>query len=264
MPSHHDGQKTFAAAVMQRMAPADIAALGITATGDIDRRFAVYRNTFAHTLTAALAARFPTVQRLVGADFFRAMAGVYVADHPPRSPVMQTYGADFPDFLRDFPPVVNLPYLPDVARIEVLRGLSYHAADATPLTSAAVQDALARGAEDAVLTLHPSLRILHSDHSAVSIWHCNQTAAPARPADLSGPEAALIFRQDADAVVIAVTPAAAGIVAALASGATLGTIAAADAAPSDAPIASIADALVPLLRHALITRVTAANNRSQP
>ena len=43
------------------------------------RRFAVYRNNVAAGLIRALEARFPVTRRLVGDDFFRAMAGGFVA-----------------------------------------------------------------------------------------------------------------------------------------------------------------------------------------
>ncbi|SEM88442.1 Putative DNA-binding domain-containing protein [Loktanella fryxellensis] len=248
MPSHEAGQAAFAAAVMQRVAPTDLAPLGVTAVGDLDRRFAVYRNTFAHSLTEALAARFPTVQRLVGADFFRAMAAMHVTETPPDSPVLQTYGTAFPAFLRRFPPVAHLPYLADVATVEVLRGQAYHAADATPLTPDAVQAALVRDPQDAVLTLHPGLRVVHTDHGAVSVWRCNQPGAVPAPV-APAPEAALIFRHAGNAVVLPVATATAAAVAALAAGTPLGRV----------PEVAIATALPPLLRHALILRVTAAN-----
>src|SRR5919108_3746086 len=64
-----------------------------------DRRFAVYRNNVVASLTSALAERFPVVQRLVGEEFFRAMARAYVTQEPPRSPVLLHYGATFPAFV---------------------------------------------------------------------------------------------------------------------------------------------------------------------
>ena len=52
------------------------------------RRFAVYRNNVAIALTQALADTFPVVKQLVGDEFFDAMAGVYLREQPPRSPVL--------------------------------------------------------------------------------------------------------------------------------------------------------------------------------
>jgi hypothetical protein len=64
---------------------------------DPERRFAVYRNNVVVGLVRALEARFPVVLRLVGEEFFRAMAQVYVTHDPPRSPILFRYGSTFPD-----------------------------------------------------------------------------------------------------------------------------------------------------------------------
>ena len=74
-----------------------------------DRRFAVNRNNVASGLAHALATRFPVVNRLVGEEFFRAMALVYAAAELPRSPIMLYYGETFPAFIDDFEPVVRSP-----------------------------------------------------------------------------------------------------------------------------------------------------------
>src|SRR5271168_3022300 len=78
------------------------------------RRFAVYRNNVAVALIGAIEARYPVVRRLVGADFFRAMAGAFVAAHRPRSAVMIHYGADFASFIATFEPAREIAYLCDV------------------------------------------------------------------------------------------------------------------------------------------------------
>src|SRR3546814_8116855 len=54
------------------------------------RRFAVYRNNVFVGLTDALRAGFPCIVRLVGDDFFAAMARVFAAATPPSSPVLRS------------------------------------------------------------------------------------------------------------------------------------------------------------------------------
>ena len=82
------------------------------------RRFAVYRNNVVVGLTKALKHRFPAVERIVGEEFFAAMARVFVLERPPRSPLLATYGDEFAPFIRAFEPARELPYLADVARLE--------------------------------------------------------------------------------------------------------------------------------------------------
>lgn len=186
---------------------------GVTATepAEAAQRFAVYRNNVAHSLRQALARRFPVVQRLVGVEFFNAMAGEFIALHPPNSPVLQEWGAEFPAFLNVFAPVATLPYLRDVARIEWARGLAYHSADCGAL----LPDHLT---EDQPLTLHPSVQVFHAQHPAVSIWQANQ---PGRDGKVraSGYEAALIWRRpDFEVAVQLLTPADANFIEALQAG----------------------------------------------
>ena len=126
-----DTQNAFACALLDaaRAVPATIRG---AARRRADRRFAVYRNNVVAGLIDALAQRFPVVCRLVGDEFFRAMARVYVTARPPTSPLMMLYGETFPDFIDEFAPAAALPYLGDVARLELARGRAYHAADAVP------------------------------------------------------------------------------------------------------------------------------------
>ena len=185
---------------------------------EVQARLSVYRNTVARSLALALAQRFPVVERLVGPAFFAAMAVPFRAAHPPRSPVLQEWGGDFPGFLAGFPPVAGLPYLPDVARIEWARGLAYHAADAGPLAADQLAEALAGGGP---LRLHPSLLVLRLDQPAVSIWQANQ---PGRDGACraAGPEIALIWRRPDHQVPVArIAPGEAALIDALLRGVPL-------------------------------------------
>ena len=67
-------------------------------------RFAVYRNNVVSSLIDALAETFPVVQALVGVEFFRAMASLFVRQSPPRSRVLASYGAALPSFIASFAP----------------------------------------------------------------------------------------------------------------------------------------------------------------
>jgi hypothetical protein len=174
---------------------------GVTATApdEAARRFDVYRNNVAVSLTAALAQRFPVIERLVGTAFFAAMARVYAETHRPSSPVLLEWGESFPAFLAGFPPLSGYPYMADVARIELARGRAFHAADAAP----ARPEALAgQDVARLVLRLHPSVQVLRLDHPAVTIWARNQPGATPGPLERTGPEIALVLRTPGFAVPV--------------------------------------------------------------
>jgi len=232
-PDHAAVQSAFHAGLWVPEAPAGFDA----------RRFAVYRNNVQHGLSRALAARFPVIERLVGPPFFAAMARVFAAQHPPAGPVLAEWGQGFADFLAGFPPLANLPYLPDVARLEWLRGLSFHAADA-PVADAALLAQVAP--ERLVLRLAPCVQAFRADFPAVSLWQAHQPGALAR-ALRSGPEFALIARTPDFALL---TEPLEGAMHRLLLALLAGQPLARAAGPDDpTPL------LVLLLRHGLITRI---------
>ena len=73
MTGFSETQKAFAGAVLDAEA-ATPASLTRKADGVPARRFGVYRNNVYAGLIDVLAGRFPVVARLVGEEFFRAMA----------------------------------------------------------------------------------------------------------------------------------------------------------------------------------------------
>jgi Putative DNA-binding domain len=230
---------------------------------DRDRRLNIYRNNVRASLIDALAATFPVVQALVGDDFFRAMAGVHAQASPPRSRVLATYGGDFPSFLGDFAPVANLPYLPDVARLEWLRVQSHHAADATALGAGHFQDLLAD--PDTLLALridlHPACRWVTSAFAAFSIWQAHQHEAPHLSAiDLAEPQEMVICRPAHEVRVLPLPTGAAAWLDALSRGETLAE--AIGAALARAPEFDVSRALALLIEHGLAVRLSPAPGKS--
>lgn len=187
MHAHPDFIAGFDAALRGGAIPAGMVARD---PAEVERRFAVYRNNVAVSLTEALATRFPVIRRLVGEAFFAAMARLYAEADRPRSPVLAEWGEGFAAFLEQFPPLAGYPYLGDVARIEHARGRAFHAADVEPVDAAM----LATADPDKVrLRLHPSVALLPLAHPAVSIWARNQPGGEGLTLP-RGPETALILR----------------------------------------------------------------------
>ncbi|MDR4307042.1 putative DNA-binding domain-containing protein [Chelatococcus sambhunathii] len=217
-----------------------------------DRRFSVYRNNVAVSLIGALETRFPAVRRIVGDDFFGELARAYVSQHAPRSPLMMTYGDDFPDFAARAPGLADVPYLADVARLEAARTRAYHAADADPLPASAF--AAPDGALDDVrLTLHPSVEVVRSAHPLVTIWAMNSGEAELGSIDDWSPEDALVCRPAMDVFVRKLPEGGAAFLQALAGGATLA--AAAERAAQDAPSFDLTENLVGLIGGGLVVAI---------
>jgi len=184
------------------------------------KRFDVYRNNVAVSLTEALETGFPVIRKLVGDAFFKAMAGVFLRAHPPRSPLMMQYGAEMPGFLEGFGPASGLPYLPDIARLELALRHAYHAGDAAPIDPAGLAAIPPEKLGDIRLGLAPAVGLVTSAFPILDIWRANSGAAEVRPRP--GAQVALVLRPDFDPVAVDPGPGAAGVIAALARNAPLG------------------------------------------
>lgn len=150
---------------------------------------AVYRNTVVRGAVEALRGNFPVVEQVIGADMFQAVAVDFAETCPPRSPVLAHYGGMFPDWLRKQPWVEELPYLPDLARVERLRAQSLLAADAH-----AIADLPPELGQSAGIRLHPAARFAWLQTPAMSIWLAHQQPTSGKIAPEWKAEGALFIR----------------------------------------------------------------------
>jgi hypothetical protein len=186
------------------------------------KRFSIYRNNVVAGLTETLKDAFPAVRRIVGADFFQAMARAYVVREPPRTPILLDYGAGFPDFIRQFEPAASLPYLADVAHIERAWTEAYHAPEASPLDPAAFTAIEPDRLSGIRLLLHPSVRVVRSRFPALTIWQMNVGDGVPAPVDLAaGSEDVLVVRPIADVEVRLIPRVSLEFIQALADGASV-------------------------------------------
>lgn len=184
------------------------------------RRFDVYRNNVAVSLTEALETAFPVLRKLVGAENFKLLAASFLRQHPPSSPLMMFYGAEMPDFLAGFGPTSCTGYLPDVARLELAMRESYHAADAVPIDPAALQALAPEELTGTRFELAPSLRLLRSDWPVFAIWRFNMEEGAPKPEMAA--EDVLIARPDMDPAPHLLPPGGGAFIDALKRGATFG------------------------------------------
>lgn len=186
------------------------------------KRFGIYRNNVTVSLVNALSEIFPTVQNLVGEEFFRAMARLYVQDSPPATRLLFEYGATFPAFLEQFPPAQELPFLPDVARLERLWLDSFHAADATPLDGSILQRVAPETLAGLTFVAHPATRLFRGRHAAVTIMARDRAGEPLDGVDPFVAEDGLVTRPAYDPEIRHLPTGGADFIGLLIEGRTLG------------------------------------------
>jgi hypothetical protein len=136
--------------------------------------FAVYRGNVLANLAGALAAVYPVTRRVVGEEFFAHAARHYALRTPSASGDIHDYGESFGDLLRELPGAADLPYLPDLARLEWMLHRVFHAADRSPLTLERVRAALEGDAGEPALCLNPACRVAAARYPVQRIWSAHQ------------------------------------------------------------------------------------------
>lgn len=159
--------------------------------------FSVYRNTVMKGCIDALQANYPSVARLVGEEWFRAAAALFVRSHLPGDARMLFYGEQFADFLERFEPAAVLPYLPDVARLDRLWTEAHAADDQLPLDPAAISGFMPEQLACIVLYPHPAARwAWFADQPIYTIWSSNREARGGDSEIEWRGEGALLVRRD--------------------------------------------------------------------
>lgn len=175
MPDLAGLQHAFAAALTARsLAGASMAAFA-GAPERVRARLALYRGNVQANARKALANAYPVCARLVGDDFFDGLAFEFAARTPSTSGDLNEYGVAFAEFLAGFAPVTEqVPYLPDVARLEWHAHRAHYAEDcaafAVARLAAVPEDRFGR----LCLKLHPACTLLESRWPLAQLWQVHQ------------------------------------------------------------------------------------------
>jgi len=168
-----------------------------------ESRVQIHRNHFLTTVSAALAATFPVVTRLVGERCFDGLARRFIEKSPPASPCLFEYGADFAHFLANQPILYGVPYVTDLARLEWAFNVANTAADAPQLTASDLRAASPNHCGRLGFTLHPSVRLVSSPFPIDRIWRAHQgTEGLEIRIDLKGATTRLLILRDRDNDVV--------------------------------------------------------------
>lgn len=145
--------------------PDEFAAIFEAGEIPLSERLKVYRANIVGGISDNFSKTFPLLEKLVGEDFLKQMIRAFVLAHPPRSGCLNAYGEGFPDFVRAYEPAQGLPYLPDMAALELAMNTAYCAADDAALHAEALSALPPEALGDTVLRLRSSAVLLSSPYA---------------------------------------------------------------------------------------------------
>jgi len=134
--------------------------------------FRIYRNGYMRSTVDAVTSNYPATQALLGADYFRNLAKLFVLEFPPTKGSLSGYGEEFADFLLQTEISRSLPYLHDVAEIDRAWLHVYFAPNDSPASPVEITRLLENDVETGTerIRLCDATAILSLNFPVLDIW----------------------------------------------------------------------------------------------
>lgn len=193
-----------------------------------ERRLAAYRRNVVGSWRSALASTYPVLAQLLGGQRFRVLADEYSAAFPSDCGDLNVFGRTLAEHLDASPLGLELPYLPDMARLEWALLVAYGAADGAVFDFEALSAVPAAEQASLHFRVWDGAALVLSNWPLVDIWQAHQLERGERDAvlariEVACPEAcrALVARHEGRAYVIALNSGEAVFLLALRAGLSL-------------------------------------------
>ena len=189
-------QAQFGAGLDARVAQAGALELFFGEAEQLRQRLGVYRGNVKASAAKAMAAAYPVIEKIVGAEFFSGLASEYQSRFPSVDGDLNQYGGAFAAFLAEFTPAKEIPYLADVARLEWQVHRAHYAADPGLFDPARLASVPPEHQLQLHPRLHPACHVLQSAYPIARIWQVHRDTFSGKfEVDFSGgPTNVLVYR----------------------------------------------------------------------
>lgn len=168
-------QETLLAGVLGRRALAPRILRGLFAdppAGSVEARWHIYETGLLARASEAIENDFPALAKVLGAGPLRSLTARYLARFPPRSHDIGRLAERLADFLESDGLSRELPFLPDLARLEWALAQAFVVSDDPALHWGDMASLGADGAADLRLQLRAGAALLRSRWPIHDIWSC--------------------------------------------------------------------------------------------
>lgn len=199
--------------------------------GDLVQRLALYRDCYPARIESALTDTYPALIHLIGAGACHALAHRYARflaeAPPPHSYNLNDAGDRLPSFLVGDALAADLPFLPDLARLEWAVAVAFHTREREPFDTRTLASWSFDDFACTRLRFQASLAVVRSAWPIVELWEARETPVAEIDLDLRDcPQVALVHRRGLDVVCRVAEPLEADCLERLCLGQLLGDVAA--------------------------------------
>lgn len=187
-------------------------------------RMQVYAEGYTVRIREALAEVFEAVRQVLGEATFAELAESYATQFPSHDYNLSLAGRHLPEFLNGWPKTAELPFLPDLARLEWLVCVAFHAFDEPALSAQQQAASIAPSDwENLQVVFQPSVGAVASSWPILDIWEAR--SKPRESVDIplvDRPQQILVYRHQLQVKCAPIDWAAFQLLESLLQGQTLG------------------------------------------
>ncbi len=186
-------------------------------------RLAVYAGGYLARVEEALAEAYPAVRQVLGPSVFTELAQAYAAQVPSHDYNLSLIGRHLSVFFATWSRTCELPFLPDLARLEWAVSEAFHAFEELPLAIETLAGQPVEAWDHLRLVFQPSVQCVTSAWPILDIWEARtRPVETVRIALVDRPQQVLVARRGLQVVCAPLTPRQAQFLTLLLAGQPLG------------------------------------------
>ena len=189
----------------------------------VTARLRAYTGGYPARISDALEEAYPALKHVVGSTAFALLVRRYLPHVPAGIYNLNDVGTALPSYLIDDEIARDLPFVPDLARLEHAVHSAFHASDAPPLVLTELAVWTLEEWSAAVLEFQPSVVLVSSAWPIHDIWNARET--PIEEIDIAleeRPQHVLVGRPDGVVQCEVIDAGEAAALKSMRGGATLG------------------------------------------
>lgn len=134
-------------------------------------RLEIYRDAYYLRLLEILQQDYNGLYTLLGDEQFDQLCRHYINDHPSQFRSVRWFGQYLPDYIQDFTPYKDHPYLVEMAKFEWLLTEAFDSVDCSTISVEEVTKIQPEYWPEMYFKLHPSIRRLNLNWNTVPLWN---------------------------------------------------------------------------------------------